>query len=57
MYWIILVCKKESLKEFTNLNLDLCFSVINKYGAPEMVKSPNIGTHKLYTREHSIKNL
>jgi len=57
MYWIIiLVCKKESLKEFTNLNLDLCVSVINKYGAPEMVKSPNIGTHKLYTREHSLKN-
>jgi len=57
MYWIIiLVSKKESLKEFTNLNLDLCVSVINKYGAPEMVKSPNIGTRKLYTREHSIKN-
>jgi hypothetical protein len=56
MYSIIFVCKKKSLKEFTNLKLDLTVSVINKYGAPEMVKSPNIGTHKLYTWEHSIQN-
>lgn len=47
---------EKSLKEFTNLNLDLWVSVINKYGAPEMVKSPNIGMHKLNSREHSIKN-